>query len=50
LISCKSSHNKKATEEATPAVVEYPKPSSEAQTDSLKKQLDEQRRIKKSKQ
>lgn len=45
-VSCKSKE-KLASKEPEPRVLEHPKPAMEQQTDSLKKVLDEQRRLKK---
>lgn len=45
-VGCRSKE-KSATKDTEPAVVEQPKPVMESQTDSLKRVLDEQRRLKK---
>lgn len=45
-VSCKSKE-KLAPKVTEPTIVEHPKPAMEQQTDSLKRVLDEQRRLKK---
>ncbi|MES2778418.1 MAG: hypothetical protein V4651_00840 [Bacteroidota bacterium] len=45
-IACKSKEKSKV-KDPEPAVMEHPKPVMESQTDSLKKVLDEKRRLRK---